>query len=100
MKHGAAVIHVDPEILNGTPVFAGTRVPIQTLLEYLKEGRPLADFLQDFPTVALVRLLSWKRPSKRSSRVRVVPRKRRSSSWTQGSSTIQDWMAVLTRGSN
>jgi uncharacterized protein (DUF433 family) len=48
----ATVIQVDPDILGGTPVFAGTRVPVQTLLEYLEQGRSLAEFLADFPTVA------------------------------------------------
>lgn len=51
MKQGTTVIQVDPEIMSGTPVFAGTRVPVQTLLEYLEAGRPLADFVEDFPTV-------------------------------------------------
>lgn len=45
------VFHSDPEILSGTPVFVGTRVPVQTLLDYLEGGHPLADFLDDFPTV-------------------------------------------------
>ncbi len=44
-------IHSDPEILGGTPVFVGTRVPFQTLLDYLEAGDPLAEFLEDFPTV-------------------------------------------------
>jgi len=48
---GGHVIQVDPEILSGTPVFAGTRVPVETLLEYLERGRSLAEFLTDFPTV-------------------------------------------------
>ena len=47
----ATVIQVDPDILSGTPVFAGTRVPVQTLLEYFEQGRSLAEFLADFPTV-------------------------------------------------
>jgi uncharacterized protein (DUF433 family) len=51
MKQGATVIQVDPEILSGTPVFAGTRVPVQTLLEYLERGQSLGEFLSDFPTV-------------------------------------------------
>ncbi len=49
--HDHEVIHSDPEILGGTPVFVGTRVPVQTLLDYLEGGHPLADFLDDFPTV-------------------------------------------------
>jgi len=44
-------IHSDPDILGGTPVFVGTRVPFQTLMDYLEAGHPLSDFLKDFPTV-------------------------------------------------
>ena len=47
-----AVIHSDPDILGGTPVFVGTRVPFQALMDYLEAGHPLSDFLKDFPTVA------------------------------------------------
>jgi uncharacterized protein (DUF433 family) len=45
------VIHSDPGILGGTPVFLGTRVPVQALLDYLEAGDPLARFLDDFPSV-------------------------------------------------
>jgi uncharacterized protein (DUF433 family) len=45
------VIERDPEILGGTPVFVGTRVPVQTLLDYLAAGEALDTFLDDFPTV-------------------------------------------------
>ncbi len=45
-------VHADPEILGGTPVFVGTRVPFQTLLDYLEAGDPLDEFLADFPTVS------------------------------------------------
>jgi uncharacterized protein (DUF433 family) len=51
MKRRSAVIHSDPEVMGGTPVFVGTRVPLQTLLDYLEAGDPLNDFLEDFPTV-------------------------------------------------
>ncbi len=44
-------IHTDPEIMGGTPVFVGTRVPVQTLLDYLEAGDPLDEFLEDFPSV-------------------------------------------------
>ncbi len=46
------VVHSDPEILGGTPVFVGTRVPFQTFLDYLEAGDTLDQFLDDFPTVA------------------------------------------------
>jgi uncharacterized protein (DUF433 family) len=48
----ASVIHSDPNIMGGTPVFVGTRVPFQTLLDYLEAGNPLGEFLDDFPTVS------------------------------------------------
>lgn len=40
----------DPELLGGTPVFAGTRVPVQTLFDYLESGASLDELLEDFPT--------------------------------------------------
>lgn len=46
------VIHQDPEVMGGTPVFVGTRVPFQTLLDYLEAGDPLGEFLEDFPSVS------------------------------------------------
>ena len=45
------VIVRDKDILGGTPVFRGTRVPVQTLFEYLEAGETLEDFLEGFPTV-------------------------------------------------
>ncbi len=45
------IITQDPEILGGTPLFRGTRVPFQTFLEYLETGQTLDEFLDDFPTV-------------------------------------------------
>ena len=44
-------VNSDPEVMGGTPVFVGTRVPFQTLLDYLEAGEPLTEFLDDFPTV-------------------------------------------------
>jgi uncharacterized protein (DUF433 family) len=46
-----AVVHSDPEILGGTPVFVGTRVPLQALIDYLEGGHGIDDFLDDFPSV-------------------------------------------------
>lgn len=51
MTASSSVIHSDPDILGGTPVFVGTRVPVRTLLDYLEVGDSLADFLEDFPSV-------------------------------------------------
>ena len=47
-----SVIHSDPDILGGTPVFVGTRVPVKTLLDYLEAGEALAVFLDHFPSVS------------------------------------------------
>ncbi|CAN5822137.1 hypothetical protein BH23GEM5_BH23GEM5_25950 [soil metagenome] len=47
-----SVIHSDPEILGGTPVFVGTRVPLKNLIDYLEGGHPLDEFLDDFPSVS------------------------------------------------
>jgi uncharacterized protein (DUF433 family) len=46
------IISRSPEIMSGAPVFAGTRVPIQTVIDYLAGGHPLNEFLNDFPTVS------------------------------------------------
>lgn len=51
MRNTELPIHSDPEIMGGTPVFVGTRVPVQTLLEYLEAGDPLDEFLDNFPSV-------------------------------------------------
>jgi uncharacterized protein (DUF433 family) len=51
MPELSEIIIKDPEILGGTPVFRGTRVPFQNLLDYLEGGETLDEFLDDFPTV-------------------------------------------------
>lgn len=45
-------ITINPEIMSGTPVFSGTRVPVQTLFDYLMDGCTLLEFLDNFPTVS------------------------------------------------
>ena len=45
-------VSIDPEIMSGTPVFAGTRVPIKNLFDYIEGGEDLAEFLDDFPSVS------------------------------------------------
>ena len=47
-----AVVHSDPEIMGGTPVFVGTRVPVRTLIDHLAAGDSLDVFLDDFPSVS------------------------------------------------
>ncbi len=51
MKHQGPVVHSDPEILGGTPVFFRTRVPLRNLIDYLEQGYSLDEFLDDFPSV-------------------------------------------------
>jgi uncharacterized protein (DUF433 family) len=46
-----SIVHSDPDILGGTPVFVGTRVPVQALIDYIAGGHSLNEFLDDFPTV-------------------------------------------------
>ena len=45
-------VSIDPEIMSGTPVFAGTRVPIKNLFDYIEGGEDLAEFLDDFPSIS------------------------------------------------
>lgn len=52
MPHTSAVVHSDPEILGGTPVFVGTRVPVDVLFEYLEAGDSLDLFLDQLPSVS------------------------------------------------
>ena len=53
------VISRNPEVMNGTLVFTGTRVPVETLIHYLKDGDSLDTFLNDFPTVACKQALVY-----------------------------------------
>lgn len=49
---GQPIVHSDPGILGGTPVFVGTRVPVKSLYDYLEAGDSLDEFLNDFPSVS------------------------------------------------
>jgi len=52
MERQSFVVHCDREILGGTPVFVGTRVPLRNLIDYLEEGYTFDEFLDDFPSVS------------------------------------------------
>ena len=54
-----SVVVKNPAILNGTPVFAGTRVPVRNLLDYLEGGYTLDEFLDDFPGVAKAQAIAF-----------------------------------------
>ena len=52
------VVHSDPEIMGGTPVFVGTRVPLQNLIDYLEGGESIEDFLDGFPSVKRTQVIA------------------------------------------
>jgi uncharacterized protein (DUF433 family) len=53
------LISSSPDVLGGTPVFRGTRVPVQTLIEYLEGGQTIDDFLDGFPTVTREQIIAF-----------------------------------------
>ena len=57
MKH--PVVCRNPEVMGGTPVFCGTRVPVQTLLDYLKAGDTIGEFLAGFPSVTREQVIGF-----------------------------------------
>ena len=54
-----SVVKIDPEIMSGAPCFAGTRVPIQNLIDYLEGGDSIEDFLEGFPTVSREQVIAF-----------------------------------------
>ncbi|MDR4483652.1 MAG: DUF433 domain-containing protein [Nitrospirales bacterium] len=54
-----SLISCSPDVMGGTPVFAGTRVPVQTLLDYLEAGETINNFLEGFPTVSRVQVVAF-----------------------------------------
>ena len=55
----ASVVSVDPEVMSGAPVFRGTRVLVQTLIEYLEAGDSIDDFLEGFPSVTREQVIAF-----------------------------------------
>lgn len=53
------IISISPDVMGGTPVFLGTRVPIQTLLDYLEAGESIDNFLEGFPTVTREQVIAF-----------------------------------------
>ena len=51
MTASTSVVNIDPEVLGGTPVFMGTRVPVKSLFDYIEAGESLDEFLRQFPSV-------------------------------------------------
>lgn len=54
-----SLISCSPDVMGGTPVFAGTRVPVQTLLDYLEAGETINNFLEGFPTVSREQVVAF-----------------------------------------
>ena len=59
MRMSDPVVSSTPEVMGGTPVFPGTRVPVQTLLDYLAAGDSIDDFLEGFPTVSREKVVAF-----------------------------------------
>ena len=53
------IVHSDPEILGGTPVFVGTRVPVQALLDFLEDGDTIEEFLDNYPGVTQEKAIAF-----------------------------------------
>jgi uncharacterized protein (DUF433 family) len=56
---GRSIVTCAPDVMSGTPVFAGTRVPVQSLIDYLEGGETIDDFLDGFPTVTRDQVLAF-----------------------------------------
>jgi uncharacterized protein (DUF433 family) len=57
MPKSTPIVSISPDLMGGTPVFSDTRVPIQTLFDYLKGGESIDDFLDGFPTVTRAQVI-------------------------------------------
>jgi uncharacterized protein (DUF433 family) len=67
-----SVVKIDPEIMSGAPCFAGTRVPIQNLIDYLEGGDSIDDFLEGFPTVSREQVIAFLEEAKDSVLARAM----------------------------
>jgi uncharacterized protein (DUF433 family) len=68
----SSVVKIDPQIMSGAPCFAGTRVPIQNLIDYLEGGDSIDDFLEDSPSVRRDQIISFLEEAKESVLARAV----------------------------
>jgi uncharacterized protein (DUF433 family) len=72
MPENLSIISISTEIMGGTPVFIGTRVPIQTLFDYLEAGESIDDFLDGFPTVSREQIIALLEEAKKQLFSRVA----------------------------
>ena len=68
----SSVVKIDPEIMSGTPCFAGTRVPIQNLIDYLEGGDSIDEFLEDFPSVRREQVITFLEEAKENALARAT----------------------------
>jgi len=66
------IVHSDPEIVSGTTVFVGTRVPAKALLDYLEGGETIEEFLDDFPTVSREQAIAFLEEAGRALLARIA----------------------------
>jgi uncharacterized protein (DUF433 family) len=66
------IVHSDPEILGGEPVFVGTRVPVRTLLVYIEKGETIEEFLDNFPTVTKEQAIAFLEEAGRALLVQIA----------------------------
>ena len=67
-----SVVKIDPEIMSGAPCFAGTRVPIQNLIDYFEGGDSIDEVLEDFPSIRRDQVISFLEEAKESVLARAV----------------------------
>jgi uncharacterized protein (DUF433 family) len=73
MSKAAQIVQRSSKVMGGTPVFAGTRVPIQTLLDYIEAGDRLDDFLDEFPTVTREKAIAFLELAKEAAVAQASP---------------------------
>ena len=72
MPNTSLIVHRDPEILGGTPVFVGTRVPVKSLYDHLEAGDSLDDFLDSFPSVSRQQAVAALEPAREMTEAHVA----------------------------
>jgi len=68
----SSVVKIDPEIMSGAPCFAGSRVPIQNLIDYLEGGDSIDEFLEDFPSVRREQVIKFLEEAKENALARAM----------------------------
>ena len=68
----SSVVKIDPEIMSGAPCFAGTRVPIQNLIDYFEGGDSIDEFLEDFPSVRREQVITFLEEAKENALARAM----------------------------